>query len=190
MISSKLITKSMLLDLEAMSQENTVFRDRLDALLDALAVPPHGEGRSTWLVEAAGIQPVAAGRWFKGTSPRRNNLKSLAAFIVKHYPVNVTREELLDYLSGKHVKFDVSAELAKCGLSSPEQGLVQTVVTRAMQGKDLNPLDDDNLLLWTKVVIRVARFYALKIGKGKAPDEATIHAAAVAFLDLAILDAI
>jgi len=189
-MATKLITKSMLLDLEQMSQENSEFPGRLNALLDALSVPPQGQGRSTWLVEAAGIQPVAAGKWFTGTRPRRSNLTTLAAYIEANYPVNVTQDELLDYLSGKFIKLDVNAELAKSGLSPPEQGFVQTIVARAMKEKDLDPLDQANLLLWTKVVIRVARYYAVKLSKGAAPDEDTVLATAAAFLDLAILDAI
>ena len=180
----------MLLDLEEMSQESSEFPVRLNALLDALSVAPQGKGRATWLVEAAGIQPVAAGKWFNGTKPRRNNLKTLAGYIVANYPVNVTQEELFEYLSGKFIKLDVTFELARSGLSSPEQGFVQTIVARAMKEKDLNPLDEANLLLWTKVVIRVARYYAVKLGKSSRPDEATVLATAKAFLDLAILDAI
>lgn len=185
-----LITKSMLLDLEEISQENSEFPERLHALLDALSIPPQGQGRSTWLVEAARIQPVAAGKWFTGTKPRRSNLTTLAAYIVANYPVHVTQEALLDFLSGKFIKLDVAAELAKSGLSSPEQGFVQTIVAQAMKKKDLNPLDEANLLLWTKVVIRVARYYAVKLGKGSPPDGEMVLATASAFLDLAILDAI
>ena len=189
-MATKLITKSMLLDLEAMSQENSEFPERLDALLDALSVPPQGSGRSTWLVEAAHIQPVAAGKWFTGTKPRRSNLSTLAAYIENNYPVNVPKEELFDYLSGKFINLDVTAELVKSGLSSPEQGFVQTIVARAMKDKGLDPLDEANLLLWTKVVIRVARYYAVKLGKGTAPSEEIVLTTASAFLDLAVLDAI
>jgi hypothetical protein len=189
-MATKLITKSMLLDLEQMSQENSAFPDRLNALLDALSIPPQGQGRSTWLVEAAGIQPVAAGKWFTGTKPRRSNLTTLASYIETNYPVNVTKDELLDFLTGKLVKLDVNAELAKSGLSPPEQGFIQTIVARAMKERDLDPLDQANLLLWTKVVIRVARYYAVKQSKGNTPEEEAVLASASAFLDLAILDAI
>lgn len=189
-MATKLITKSMLLDLEGMSLENSKFPERLHTLLDALGIPPQGQGRSIWLVEAAGIQPVAAGRWFTGTNPRRNNLKTLTSYIAENYPVNVTQDELLDYLSGKFIKLDVTAELARSGLSSPQQGFIQTIVARAMNEKGLDPLDETNLLLWTKVVIRVARYYSVKLGKGPAPDEPTVLATAAAFLDLAVLDAI
>jgi len=104
--------------------------------------------------------------------------------------VNVTESGLLDYLSGKLDEIDVHAELARSGLSPPEQGFIPTVVSRGMQDKDLDPLDRENAVLWTKVVIRVARYYAVKISKGSAPDEDTVLATASAFLDLAILDAI
>ena len=189
-MSAKLITKSMLLDLEQMSLENSEFPERLTALLDALGIPPQGKGRSKWLVEAAGIQPVAAGRWFTGTKPRRSNLKTLSSYIAANYPVNVTQGELLDYLAGKFIRLDVTSELAKSGLTSPQQGFIQTVVARAMNEKDLDPLDEANLLIWTKVVIRVARYYSVKVAKGPTPDEATVLATASAFLDLAVLDAI
>lgn len=189
-MATKLITKSMLLDLEQMALENTAFPDRLNALLDALSVPEHGQGRAMWLEEAAGIKLLAATKWFSGTKPRRSNLTTLATSIERNYPVNVTKEEILDYLSGKLVKLDVNAELARSGLSPPEQGFIQTVVSRAMKEKNLDPLDQDNAVLWTKVVIRVARYYAVKASKSAAPDEDTVLATASAFLDLAILDAI
>lgn len=189
-MATKLITKSMLLDLEQMSLENTEFPDRLNALLDTLSVPQQGQGRSKWLEEAAGIKLLAATKWFTGTKPRRSNLSTLARYIETNYPVNVTKAELLDYLSGKMEEIDVHAELARSGLSPPEQGFIQTVVSRAMKDKDLDPLDRENAVLWTKVVIRVARYYAVKISKGSAPDEDTVLATASAFLDLAILDAI
>lgn len=189
-MATTLVTQSMLLDLEAMTRAHAAFADRLNALLDALAVPPHGQGRAKWLVKAAGIQPVAAGKWFTGTKPRRSNLTTLAAFITANYPVNATQDELLDYLTGKYVALDVNAELARSGLTPPEQGFVQTVVARAMKDKGLDPLAPEQLPLWTKVVIHVARYYAIKVGKGPAPDEDTVLATAAAFLELAILDAI
>ena len=189
-MATTLVTQSMLLDLEAMARTHSEFADRLNALLDALSVPPQGQGRSKWLVNAAGIQPVAAGKWFTGTKPRRSNLTTLAAYITSHYPVNATQDELLDYLTGKYVALDVNAELARSGLSPPQQGFVQTVVTKAMRQRDLDPLDPDHLMLWTKVVVRVARYYAIKVGKGPSPDEDTVLATATAFLELAILDAI
>ena len=161
-MATKLITKSMLLDLEQMSLENTEFPDRLNALLDTLSVPQQGQGRSKWLEEAAGIKLLAATKWFTGTKPRRSNLSTLARYIETNYPVNVTKAELLDYLSGKFIRLDVTAEMAKSGLSSPQQGFVQSIVTRAMTENDIDPLDETNLLLWTKVVIRVARYYSAK----------------------------
>ena len=185
-----LVTQSMLLDLEAMARTHSTFADRLNALLDTLSVPPQGQGRSKWLVKAAGIQPVAAGKWFTGTKPRRSNLTTLTGYITANYPVNATQEELLDYLTGKYVALDVNAELARSGLTPPEQGFVQTVVARAMKDKGLDPLAPEQLPLWTKVVIHVARYYAIKVGKGPAPDEDTVLATAAAFLELAILDAI
>ena len=118
-MATTLVTQSMLLDLEAMTRAHAAFADRLNALLDALAVPPHGQGRAKWLVKAAGIQPVAAGKWFTGTKPRRSNLTTLAAFITANYPVNATQDELLDYLTGKYVALDVNAELARSGLTPP-----------------------------------------------------------------------
>jgi len=189
-MATTLVTQSMLLDLEALAHAHSAFADRLNALLDALSVPPQGQGRSKWLVNAAGIQPVAAGKWFTGTKPRRSNLTTLTAYITAHYPVNATQEELLDFLTGKYIALDVNAELARSGLTPPQQGFVQTVVARAMKEKGLDPLAPEQLPLWTKVLIRVARYYAIKIGKGSAPDEDTVLATASAFLELAILDAI
>lgn len=189
-MATSLVTQSMLLDLETMARTHSAFADRLNALLDALSVPPQGRGRSTWLVKAAEIRPVSAGAWFTGTKPRRSNLSTLVSYITTNYPVNVTQDELLDYLSGKYVALDVNAELARSGLTPPQQGFVQTVVACAMKDKGLDPLEPDQLLLWTKVVVRVARYYAIKVGKGPAPDEDTVLATAAAYLELAILDAI
>ena len=144
-MATTLVTQSMLLDLEALAHAHSAFADRLNALLDALSVPPQGQGRSKWLVNAAGIQPVAAGKWFTGTKPRRSNLTTLTAYITAHYPVNATQEELLDFLTGKYIALDVNAELARSGLTPPEQGFVQTVVARAMKEKGLDPLAPDGV---------------------------------------------
>lgn len=178
------------MDLEELSLEHSEFADRLNALLDVIGVPAIGHGRPAWIVKAANINPVAAGRWFSGTIPRKSNLEVLAAYICKHYAINSSESDLVDYLTGKYVKLDVNAELSKSGLTPPEQGMLQAVVSRAMKDKDLDPLDEANLILWTKVIIRVARYYAAKQAKGNTPDEAAVLASASAFLDLAILDAI
>jgi hypothetical protein len=191
MAKKKLVTKSMVLDLEAMElRVGSSFPDRLDALLDELAVPPHGRGRGAWLAEAAGIRQLAAGNWFKAATPRKANLLSLCESIGQEFPVNVSEEQLYDFLSGKNIQIDVAGELTRSGLTSPEQGHVLTIVARAMKEKDLDPLDNDNLLTWTKVVLRVGRFYLTKHSAGNTPTEEVLLSTTHAFLELAQHDAI
>lgn len=181
----------MVLDLEAMElRANSGFPGRLDFLLDELKIPPHGRGRGAWLAEAAGIRKLAAGNWFKAATPRKANLLALCESICQQFPVNVTEAQLYDYLSGKNVQVDIGVELTKSGLTSPEQGHVLTIVAQAMKEKGLDPLDDDNLLVWTKVALRVGRFYLTKHTAGNTPSEAILLTTANAFLELAQHDAI
>lgn len=191
MAKKKLVTKSMVLDLEAMElRANSGFPGRLDFLLDELKIPPHGRGRGAWLAEAAGIRKLAAGNWFKAATPRKANLLTLCESICQQFPVNITEAQLYDYLTGKNVQVDIGAELTKSGLTSPEQGHVLTIVAQAMKEKGLDPLDDDNLLVWTKVALRVGRFYLTKHTAGNTPSEAILLTTANAFLELAQHDAI
>ncbi|MEM6484553.1 MAG: hypothetical protein AAF662_06160 [Pseudomonadota bacterium] len=180
----------MLLDLEEMAQGKGEFAERLSALLDELSVPAEGKGRATWLVKAAGIQPLAAGKWLSGRTPRVSNLQKLTRYISETYSLNVSDEQLLAYLTGKLATVDVGSELTRLGLSSPEQGLVLSTVSTAMNDKNLDPLDDDNLMTWTKVAVRVARFYATKLKNGETPTSASITTTAQAYLELAINGAI
>ncbi|MEO0436594.1 MAG: hypothetical protein AAF098_06780 [Pseudomonadota bacterium] len=180
----------MLLDLEQMAQGKASFAELLAALLDELSVPAEGKGRAKWLMTAAGIQALAAGKWLAGRTPRVSNLQKLTRYITETYTLNVSEEQLLAFLTGKLATVDVGSELTRLGLSSPEQGLVLTTVSTAMNGKNLDPLDDDNLMIWTKVVVRVARFYATKAKNNETPSAATMTSTANAYLDLAINDAI
>lgn len=191
MAKKQLVTSSMILDIDALDQKaGPTFSDRLSILLDELRVESLGKGRTGWLADAAGIRRLAAGNWLKTATPRKTNLQSLCNSICKQFPINVSEEQLYDYLCGKNTQIDIGTELTRAGLTSPEQGHVLTIVTQGMKEKGLDPLDGDNLMLWTKVALRAGRFYINKHVAGNTPTDEVMLATTLAFLELAQNDAI
>ncbi len=189
-MTKQAITKGMLIDLDHLGLSANSFKERLNALLDELGVPSHGKGRQKWVANAAGIRELAAGNWFRGKTPRKSNLERMASYICQQYELPLVPSEIVDYLCNARSAINVNAELSLIGLTGPEQAQVQIVVSRAMDQSDLNPLDEKNLLLWTKVVLRMGRYYMNRQSRGKLPSEDRLVDTAAAFLHLAQEDAI
>lgn len=191
MANKQFVTSSMILDIDALDQKaGPLFSDRLSALLDELRIEEIGKGRTGWLAEAAGIRRLAAGSWLKNASPRKKNLQTLCNSICEQFPIAASRDQLYDYLCSKNTYVDIGAELSRAGLTSPEQGYVLTIVAQAMKEKSLDPMDDDNLVLWSKVALRAGRFYIGKHVAGNTPTDEMMLATTLAFVELAQAGAI
>ena len=146
----------MLLDLEAMARTRLGIRGSSQCVAGCTLGTAPGAGTIEMADNAAGIQPVAAGKWFTGTRPRRSNLTTLHRLHHQPLPGNATQDELLDYLTG-------GARRTGCECRTGEERVVPATARACTNRGDVkgdaaaersDHSDPDHLTLWTKVVVR------------------------------------